>query len=171
MDIAKRLHALGLSLPPTPKPQGSYVPAVRTGDLVYVAGQLPLRGGQLAFKGKVGRDLDLDQAREAARICFLNALAALASAGVDPGKVTRVVRLGGFVQCVDGFTEQPKVINGASDLCREIYGEAGAHARAAVGVNALPLDAPVEIEAVFEIREIRGTGGEGAAGEVGGDAA
>ncbi len=151
MDIAKRLAELGLQLPPIPKPQGSYVPAVRSGNLVFVAGQLPMREGQLTCKGKVGRDVDVEQARAAARICFLNAIAALASAGVDPGQVTRVVRLGGFVQCVDGFSEQPKVINGASDLCRDIYGDIGAHARAAVGVNALPLDAAVEIEAVFEV--------------------
>ena len=152
MDIAKRLQDLGLELPPVPKPQGSYIPAVRTGNLVFVAGQLPMRDGQLACKGKVGRDLDVAQAAEGARICFLNLLAALAYA-VDPGKVTRVVRLGGFVQCVDGFAEQPKVINGASDLCKEIFGEAGTHARAAVGVNALPLDAAVEIDAVFEVAD------------------
>ena len=149
--IKQKLEALGLALPPTPKPQGSYVPAVRTGNLVYVSGQLPMRDGQMIFKGKVGKDLDVAQGQEAARICFLNILAALGVAGVSPDQVTRVVRLGGFVQCVDGFTEQPKVINGASDLCREIFGEAGLHARAAVGVNALPLDAAVEIEAVFEV--------------------
>jgi enamine deaminase RidA (YjgF/YER057c/UK114 family) len=152
MDIAKRLQELGLKLPPVPKPAGSYIPAVRTGNLVFVAGQLPMRDGLLACKGKVGRDVDTAQAAEAARICFINLLAALAYAA-DPGKVTRVVRLGGFVQCVDGFTEQPKVLNGASDLCKEIYGEAGAHARAAVGVNALPLDASVEIDAVFEVAD------------------
>jgi enamine deaminase RidA (YjgF/YER057c/UK114 family) len=149
--IVKRLGDLGLQLPPAPKAQGSYVPAVRTGNLVFVSGQLPMRDGQLVHKGKVGRDLDLEKAEDAARICFLNALAALVCIGVDPDQVTRVVRLGGFVQCVDGFADQPKVINGASDLCRSLFGESGAHARAAVGVNALPLDAPVEIEAVFEV--------------------
>ncbi|HKP97646.1 MAG TPA: RidA family protein [Fibrobacteria bacterium] len=149
--IEKRLEALGFRLPPIPKPQGSYVPAVRTGNLVFVSGQLPMRDGQLVHKGKVGKDLDLEKAQDAARICFLNILAALASTGVHPDQVTRVIRLGGFVQCVDGFPEQPKVINGASDLCRAVFGEAGAHARAAVGVNALPLDAAVEIEALFEV--------------------
>ncbi|MDB5049763.1 MAG: putative endoribonuclease family [Fibrobacteres bacterium] len=149
--ILKRLQDLGLHLPPAPKAQGSYVPAVRTGNLVFVSGQLPMRDGQLVYKGKVGRDLDVEKAQDAARICFLNALAALVSISVDPDQVTRVVRLGGFVQCVDGFADQPKVVNGASDLCRAIFGEAGAHARAAVGVNALPLDAPVEIEALFEV--------------------
>lgn len=152
-SIGKRLAALGLSLPPTPKPQGSYVPAVRTGNLVFVAGQLPMREGKLVYQGKVGVEVDMEQARDAARICFLNALAALASTGVSPDKVTRVIRLGGFVQCTDGFADQPKVINGASDLCRELFGEAGAHARAAVGVNALPLNAPVEIEALFEVAD------------------
>jgi enamine deaminase RidA (YjgF/YER057c/UK114 family) len=150
-DIVKRLEALGLKLPPAPKPQGSYVPAVRTGNLVFVAGQLPMRDGQLLYKGKVGRDLDVETAQEAARICFLNLLAALGSAGVSPDQVTRVVRLGGFVQCIDGFSEQPKVVNGASDLCQAVFGEIGRHARAAVGVNALPLDAAVEIDAVFEV--------------------
>jgi enamine deaminase RidA (YjgF/YER057c/UK114 family) len=150
-DIGERLEAMGLKLPPIPKPQGSYLPAVRTGNLVFVAGQLPMRDGQLAFKGKVGRDLDVAQAQEASRICFLNLLAALGSAGVSPGQVTRVVRLGGFVQSAEGFSEQPKVINGASDLCQELFGEIGRHARAAVGVSALPLDAAVEIDAVFEV--------------------
>ncbi|MDB5103600.1 MAG: putative endoribonuclease [Fibrobacteres bacterium] len=149
--IEKRLQALGLRLPPAPKPQGSYVPAVRTGNLVYVAGQLPMRDGQLIHKGKVGRDLDVGAAQDAARICFLNALAALGFAGVHPDQVTRVVRLGGFVQCVDGFSDQPKVVNGASDLCQAIFGDKGLHARAAVGVNALPLDAAVEIDAIFEV--------------------
>ncbi|HLP42160.1 MAG TPA: RidA family protein [Fibrobacteria bacterium] len=149
--VSDRLQALGYVLPPVPRPQGSYVPAVRSGHLVYVAGQLPMREGRLLFKGKVGRDLDVEQAQEAARICFLNALAALGYSGAGPDQVTRVLRLGGFVQCVDGFTEQPKVVNGASDLCQAIFGEAGRHARAAVGVNALPLDAAVEIEALFEV--------------------
>lgn len=149
--IAERLESLGLKVPASPKPQGSYIPAVRTGNLVFVAGQLPMRDGQLLFKGKVGRDLDVEKAQEAARICFLNSLAALGSAGVRPEQVTRVVRLGGFVQCVDGFSEQPKVINGASDLCQAVFGEIGRHARVSVGVNALPLDAPVEIEVLFEV--------------------
>lgn len=151
--FGKRLEESGLRLPPAPKPQGSYVPAVRTGNLVFVAGQLPMRDGMLVHKGKVGRDLDVDAAQDAARICFLNVLAALAFAGVSPDQVTRVVRLGGFVQCVDGFSDQPKVVNGASDLCHALFGDIGRHARAAVGVNALPLDAAVEIEALFEVAD------------------
>jgi enamine deaminase RidA (YjgF/YER057c/UK114 family) len=150
MDIAARLRSLGLTLPPVPKPQGSYVPSVRVGNLVFVAGQLPMRDGKLACAGKVGREVGVEEAKAAARICFLNALAALAFSA-DPSKVTRVIRLGGFVNCVDGFAEQPLVLNGASDLAKEIFGEAGAHARAAVGVNALPLNAAVEVEALFEV--------------------
>lgn len=150
-SFGTRLDALGLRLPPTPAPQGSYVPAVRSGNLVFVAGQLPMRDGALVYKGKVGRDLDLEQAKDAARICFLNALAALGFVGIGPEKVTRVVRLGGFVQAIDGFADHPKVLNGASDLARELFGEAGTHARAAVGVHSLPLDAAVEIESVFEV--------------------
>lgn len=148
--VADRLQQLGYRLPPTPAPQGSYVPAVRTGPLVFVAGQLPMQGGQVRYKGRVGRDLDVEAAQEAARLCFLNILAALGFAGVSPDQVTRVIRLGGFVQSADGFGDQPKVLNGASDLCQAVFGEIGRHARAAVGVSALPLDAAVEIEALFE---------------------
>jgi enamine deaminase RidA (YjgF/YER057c/UK114 family) len=109
-----------------------------------------MRDGKLVCAGKVGREVGVEEAKAAARICFLNALAALAFSA-DPSKVTRVIRLGGFVNCVDGFAEQPLVLNGASDLAKEIFGEAGAHARAAVGVNALPLNAAVEVEALFEV--------------------
>jgi enamine deaminase RidA (YjgF/YER057c/UK114 family) len=150
MDIAARLKELGLTLPTVPKPQGSYVPSVRSGNLVFVSGQLPIHAGKLTCAGKVGQDVGLDDARAAARLCFLNALAALAYS-VDPSQVTRVVRLGGFVQSAEGFAEQPQVLNGASELAKEIFGEAGAHARAAVGVNALPLNAAVEVEALFEV--------------------
>jgi enamine deaminase RidA (YjgF/YER057c/UK114 family) len=157
MDIAARLQALGLTLPAVPKPQGAYIPSVRTGNLVYVAGQLPMREGKLVCAGKVGRDVGLDEAKAAARICFLNALAALAYSA-DPGKVTRVVRLAGFVNCVDGYAEQPQVLNGASELAKEIFGAAGEHARAAIGVNALPLNAAVELEALFEVGGSDGAG-------------
>ena len=149
--VADRLLQLGFQLPPTPAPQGSYVPAERTGNLVFVAGQLPMRDGQVLYKGRVGRDLDLEKAQDAARLCFLNILAALGVAGASPDQVTRVIRLGGFIQSADGFGDQPKVLNGASDLCQAVYGEIGRHARAAVGVSALPLDAAVEIEALFEV--------------------
>jgi len=150
-EFQKKIAELGLTLPPTPKPQGSYIAAVRTGNLVFVSGQLPMENGEIKFSGKVGKDLDLAQAQAAARLCFLNILAALGRANVELHQVTRVLRLGGFVQCVDGYAEQPKVINGASDLCHSIFGEAGVHARVAVGVSALPLNAAVEIEALFEV--------------------
>ena len=150
MDIAARLKELGLTLPAVPKPQGSYLPSVRTGNLVFVSGQLPIREGKLTCAGKVGQDVSLDEARAAARLCFLNALAALAYS-VDPSQVTRVVRLGGFVQSAEGFAQQPLVLNGASELAQEIYGQAGTHARAAVGVSALPLNAAVEVEVLFEV--------------------
>lgn len=163
MDIAARLRSLGLALPAVPKPQGAYVPSVRVGNLVFVAGQLPIREGKPVCVGKVGKDVGLDEARAAARLCFLNALGALAYAA-DPSTVTRVVRLGGFVQCADGFTEQPQVLNGASELAKEIFGEAGQHARAAVGVHALPLNASVEVEAVFEVE---GSGGAGSPDKAG----
>lgn len=165
--IIERLESLGYRLPPSPKPQGAYVPAVRTGNLVFVAGQLPMRDGQLQFKGKVGRDLNVETAQEAARLAFLNILAALGSAGVGPEQVTRVVRLGGFVQCVDGFGEQAQVMNGASELCQALFGEIGRHARASVGVNALPLDAAVEIEALFEVAEAGKAEKAGKVGEAG----
>lgn len=170
MDIAARLNALGLALPPVPKPQGSYVPSVRSGNLVFVAGQLPIREGKLTCAGKVGQEVSLDDARAAARLCFLNALAALAYSA-DPSKVTRVVRLGGFVQSAEGFSQQPLVLNGASELAQEIFGAAGAHARAAVGVNALPLNAAVEVEAVFEVAAGAAGAGTASAGTEGPESA
>lgn len=149
-DIQKKIVELGLILPPTPKPQGSYIAAVQTGNLIFVSGQLPMQDGTLLYTGKVGKDLDIAQGQAAARLCFLNILAAIGRTGIELNQVTRVIRLGGFVQCIDGFLDQAKVINGASDLCHAIFGEAGVHARVAVGVWALPLNAAVEIEGLFE---------------------
>lgn len=149
-DLQKKIIELGLTLPPTPKPQGSYIAAVKTGNLIFVSGQLPMQDGVLMYAGKVGKDLDIFQGQLAARLCFMNILAAIGRAEIELNQLTRVIRLGGFVQCVDGFVDQPKVINGASDLCHAIFGEAGVHARVAVGVSALPLNAAVEIEALFE---------------------
>jgi enamine deaminase RidA (YjgF/YER057c/UK114 family) len=149
------LQKLGLTLPPSPRPQGWYVPVARTGNLVFVSGQLPMREGRVAFTGRVTGEgeggVSLEVAREAARLCLLNILAALEGNGVPLASVSRVVKLTGFVQSDDGFHDQPKVLNAASELLTDIFGEAGRHARAAVGVNALPLDACVEIEAVFEV--------------------
>jgi enamine deaminase RidA (YjgF/YER057c/UK114 family) len=146
----ERLAELGLQLPAVATPAGSYVPAARTGALVYTAGQLPFVDGRLEVTGKVGAEVTAEQANALARTCALNALAAIgALVGLD--RVVRVVRVGGFVASAPDFTGHPGVINGASDLLFEIFGEAGRHARAAVGVAALPLDAPVEVELIVEI--------------------
>lgn len=145
------LNKLNLVLPPTPKPQGSYVPAIRCGSWVLVSGQLPMRDGSMPYVGRVGDAVSVEQAQEAARLCFLNAIAAACSVGLAPEQIRRVLKLTGYVQCTEDFHQQPKVLNGASDLAQALFGEAGVHARAAVGVYALPLNAPVEIEAWFEI--------------------
>jgi enamine deaminase RidA (YjgF/YER057c/UK114 family) len=148
---ASRLEELGIELPATPSPAGAYVPATRAGNLVFTAGQLPLEAGELRFRGKVGDAVGVDQAREAARLCALNALAAASaqSGGVDG--LSRIVKVTGFVASAPGFNEQPQVINGASELLGEVFGDAGLHARSAVGVAELPMDAPVEVELVAEI--------------------
>lgn len=145
-----RLAELGLSLPQVVKPLAAYVPAVRTGNLVYTAGQLPMEAGSLVQTGKVGAEVTPEQGRQAARLCALNALAAVdALVGLD--SVTRVVKVVGFVASAPGFNGQPGVVNGASELLGEVFGEAGAHARSAVGVSELPLDAPVEVELIVEV--------------------
>jgi enamine deaminase RidA (YjgF/YER057c/UK114 family) len=153
MDIDAKLHSLHLTLPAAPKPAGSYVPCVRTGNLLIVSGQLPFAAGQLLVTGKVPSKVDMEQAQECAKQCVLNALAIVkAELNGDWSKLVRCVRLGAFVQCDDGFAQQPQVANGASELMTQILGDAGKHARAAVGTNALPLDAPVEIEFTFEVQ-------------------
>lgn len=150
MSTSERLAELGIELPTVAKPLAAYVPAVRTGNLVYTAGQLPLVDGNLVSSGKVGTEVSPDESRALARVCALNALAAVdALVGIDA--VTRVVKVVGFVASAPGFTGQPGVINGASELFFEVFGEAGAHARSAVGVAELPLDAPVEVEVIFEV--------------------
>jgi enamine deaminase RidA (YjgF/YER057c/UK114 family) len=145
-----RLVELGIPLPPVAPSAGVYLPAVRTGSLVFTAGQVPLVDGTVVATGKVGAGIDAETARQLARICALNALAAVdALVGLD--SVTRVVKVVGFVASAPGFTGQPAVVNGASDLLGEVFGEAGAHARSAVGVAELPLGAPVEVELVVEV--------------------
>jgi enamine deaminase RidA (YjgF/YER057c/UK114 family) len=150
MNVEKRLSELGLSLPTLAKPVAAYVPAVVTGDLVYTSGQLPFVDGALQGTGKVGAEVTPDAAAGYARTCALNALAAVASVIGSLDRVTRVVKVVGFVASAPGFTGQPGVINGASDLLGEVFGEAGQHARSAVGVAVLPLDSPVEVELVLE---------------------
>ncbi|MEZ0363715.1 RidA family protein [Mycobacterium sp. pUA109] len=150
MSASARLAELGLELPPVVTPLASYVPAVRTGNLVYTSGQLPMEGGKLAGTGKVGAEISPEQGAALARTCALNALAAVdALVGVDA--VTRVVKVVGFVASAPGFHGQPGVINGASNLLGEVFGDSGAHARSAVGVAELPLDAPVEVELIVEV--------------------
>jgi enamine deaminase RidA (YjgF/YER057c/UK114 family) len=150
VTASARLKELGIELPVVVRPLGSYVPAVRTGNLVYTSGQLPMQDGKLVQSGKVGVEVAPEHGEELARICALNALAAIDSlAGID--SVTKVVKVVGFVASAAGFNGQPGVINGASDLLADVFGEAGVHARSAVGVAELPLDAPVEVELVVEV--------------------
>ena len=150
MSASARLKELGVELPVVVQPLGSYVPAVRSGNLVYTSGQLPVRDGKLVQSGKVGADVTPEQGTQLARISALNALAAIdALVGID--SVTKVVKVVGFVASAAGFNAQPGVVNGASDLLADIFGDAGVHARSAVGVAELPLDAPVEVELVVEV--------------------
>jgi enamine deaminase RidA (YjgF/YER057c/UK114 family) len=146
-----RLAALGLALPPVPAPAAAYVPAVRHGDLVIVSGQLPLRDGALLATGLVGADITQDEAADLARACALNALAAAASVAGGLDAIAAVLRVGVFVASAEGFTTQHLVANGASQLLGEVLGPGAVHARAAVGVARLPLDAPVEVEAMLTV--------------------
>lgn len=150
MTFSDRLTELGITLPPVAAPVAAYVPAVRTGSYVYTSGQLPMVEGKLAATGKVGGETTPEEAHDLARICALNAVAAVdALVGIDT--VARVVKVVGFVASATGFTGQPAVVNGASELLGEIFGDAGKHARSAVGVAELPLGAPVEVELVVEL--------------------
>jgi enamine deaminase RidA (YjgF/YER057c/UK114 family) len=150
-DREARLQELGLELPDVPEPAGAYVPATRAGNLIFTAGQLPLEAGELLTTGKVGDAVSEEEAYRAARLCALNALAAAATEAGGLDKIHRVVKVTGFVASAPGFNAQPQVLNGASDLIGQVFGEAGLHARSAVGVAELPLDAPVEVEIVAEL--------------------
>ena len=152
MTASAMLAELGIDLPSVPSPAGAYIPAKVHGDLVFTAGQLPLVAGVLAATGKVGEGRDLvdpADAREYARLCALNAIAAAAAAIGDVDRITGVLKVTGFVASVPAFTGQPGVINGASELLGHVFGDAGRHARSAVGVPVLPLDSPVEVEVIF----------------------
>ncbi len=151
MNPEQKIADLGLTLPEVVAPLAAYVPTVRTGDLVYTSGQVPMVEGKLHQTGKLGVDLGVDEGRAQARICALNAVAALKAEIGDLAKVKRIVKVVVFVASAPGFTEQPQVANGASDLLGEVFGDAGKHARSAVGVAALPLDAPVEVELIAEV--------------------
>jgi len=152
-DPQERLAALGLRLPEVVAPVAAYVPAVRSGNVVYTAGQLPVVGGQLVATGKVGAEVGAVEASALARTCALNALAAAASVAGGLGAIRRIVKVTGFVASAPDFTGQPQVVNGASELLLEIFGDAGRHARSAVGTAVLPLNAPVEVELIAEVRD------------------
>jgi enamine deaminase RidA (YjgF/YER057c/UK114 family) len=149
-DPYQKLQELGLKVPTVVPPVAAYVPAVQTGNHVYVSGQLPMVDGALPAAGKVGADVTVEQAKELARYCALNVLAAV-DALVGLTRVVKVVKVVGFVASAPGFTEQPTVVNGASELFGAVFGEAGQHARSAVGVAELPRNTPVEVEAIFEV--------------------
>ncbi len=151
MDPEARLRELGHELPEVPEPAGAYVPASRSGALIFTAGQLPFEEGELSVTGKVGETVTPENAREAARVCALNALAAAAAEAGGLNRIVRVVRITGYIASAPGFNRQPEVLNGASELIGEVFGEAGLHARSAVGVAELPLAAPVEVEMVAEL--------------------
>ena len=153
MSIKEKLSSLGLTLPIAAAPVAVYVPAVKTGNLVFTAGQLPVVDGKLVLTGKVGSEVTAEDAKKMAEICALNALAAI-SLVADLDQIERVVRVGGFVNCAQGFTAIPGVVNGASEFLIKVFGEAnGKHARTAVGVAELPLNAPVEIELLVKIAD------------------
>jgi enamine deaminase RidA (YjgF/YER057c/UK114 family) len=149
--VGARLSELGVTLPQVAAPVAAYIPAVRSGNLVWTSGQVPFVDGKLATTGKVGAEVDADTAKALARICALNAIAAIAAEIGDLDRVRRVVKVVGFVASDPAFTGQPAVINGASEFLGEVFGDLGRHARSAVGVAVLPLDAPVEVEVVVEV--------------------
>lgn len=151
MDFEARLQELGIALPEAPRPVAAYVPAVQVGDLIFTAGQIPLVAGNLAYQGKVGADLTPEQGYQAARVCTLNALAAVRALTGSLNRVRRVVKVTVFVNSAPGFTGQPEVANGASELLLQIFGDAGRHARSAVGAPDLPRGAAVEVELVVQV--------------------
>jgi len=151
MTPEDKLKELGIELPEAPKPLGSYVPAVRTGNLIFLSGMLPLIKGKLVRQGKVGEDLRIEEAGEGVRTAVINALSVLKANIGTLNNVKRCVKITGYIASSPNFTDQPMVLNAASDLLFEIFGESGRHARVAVGVNVLPLNSPVEIEFIFEV--------------------
>jgi len=151
MGYEERLQALGLELPQAPKPVATYVPAVRAGELLFLSGVLPMQNGQLAFTGKLGRELTVAQGAEAARVAVLNALAIAKQELGTLDRIVRVVKVVGHVASAEGFTDQPRVLNGASDLLVEVFGEVGRHARVAIGAVELPRGAAVEIEVILQV--------------------
>jgi enamine deaminase RidA (YjgF/YER057c/UK114 family) len=151
--IEKRLSELGIALPIPPKPAGSYIPVVTSGNLAFISGQIPVQDGKVVFTGKVPSEKSLEEAQKAARLCAINILAQLKSSLGDLDRITRIVSLAGFVNATPEFADHPKVINAASDLFFEIFGENGKHSRVAVGTSSLPLNSSVEISAVVEFTD------------------
>ncbi|ACZ42850.1 Endoribonuclease L-PSP [Thermobaculum terrenum ATCC BAA-798] len=151
MSFEARIKELGIEIPEPARPLAAYVPTVRTGNLVFVSGQLPTRGGELVARGKLGEGVSLEDGQEAARVAAINALAALRAELGSLDLVRRIVKLTGYVASAPGFVAQPQVINGASELMQAVFGESGRHARAAVGVSELPNGAPVEVELIAEV--------------------
>ena len=149
--VEERLSELGIQIPDVPTPLGSYKPASVSGSLIFVSGQLPLSGGRLLFEGKVGSDVSVEEGMQAARVSSVNALAVMSKELGGLGRVKKIVKVTGYVASAPGFHNQANVINGASDLLYQVFGEAGRHARAAVGVAELPMNAPVEVELIAEI--------------------
>jgi enamine deaminase RidA (YjgF/YER057c/UK114 family) len=149
--IQLKLDLLSITLPEIPKPVAAYIPAKQTGNLVFTAGQLPMVNGELITKGLLGQDVEIEDAKNAARICTLNALAAIKGVIGDLDRIKQVVRVVGYVASIPTFTQQPAIVNGASELLLEIFGEKGKHARSAVGMAVLPLNASVEIELTVEV--------------------
>ena len=150
--IEDKIKELGFTLPETPKPLAAYIPAIRTGDYVYTSGQVAFLNGELKYAGKVGSDLSLEQGQKAAELCALNALSAIKGVIGDLDKIERIVKLTVFVSSANGFTDQPKVANGASEFLGKIFGEKGKHARSAVGVSELPVNSATEIEMIVEVK-------------------
>jgi enamine deaminase RidA (YjgF/YER057c/UK114 family) len=151
MGAEARLKTLGIELPAPPRPMATYVMAARSGNLLFLSGHGPLRDGRIAYQGRIGRDLTVEQGQEAARLTGLNLLASVRAAVGSLDRVRRVVKVLGMVQCADDFTDHPRVINGFSDLMVEVFGDAGRHARSAVGMGSLPFGIPVEIEMIVEV--------------------
>lgn len=152
MTAEEKLKSMGFSLPQTPKPVAAYIPAVQVDKLIFTSGQLPIVKGELKFKGKIGKEITIEQGYEAARICALNALSAIKSVVGDLDRIEKIVKVVGFVASAEGFVEQPAVVNGASEFLKELFGEKGVHARSAVGMAELPLGASVELEMIVEVK-------------------
>ncbi|MBC9783917.1 RidA family protein [Heliobacillus mobilis] len=151
MSIEAKLQEMGLTIPDAPKPVAAYVPAIKVGDYVYTSGQIPFVNGELKHKGKVGKDVTPEQAYEAAKICCLNCLSVIKGQIGNLDQIKQIVKVVGFVNSAPGFQGQPGVVNGASELLGRVFGDKGQHARSAVGVNELPLDAAVEVEMIVQV--------------------